>query len=1056
MLLCSFSAVLILSLINRNSHTNSQQLPTSDRAEISREYVSNGEEVVEPSSVASSRVGSALSGKEAVGVASSMASSGKEAVGVASSMASSGKEPVSVASSMASSSKEPVSVASSMASGGEEAVGPVSVASSMASSGEEAVGPVSVASSMASSGKEPVSVASSMASGGEEAVGPLSVASSMASSGKEAVGPVSVASSMASNGEEGVGPVSVASSMASSGKEAVGPVSVASSMVSSGKEAVGPVSVVSSMASSGKEAVGPVSVASSMASSGKEAVGPVSVASSMASSSKEAVGPVSVASSMASSGKEAVGPVSVASSMASSGKEAVGPVSVASSMASSGKEAVSPVASSKLGLVSSGEVASSRVGLASSEEAVGPESVASSRVGNSEATVSVGDTLSIASSLTSAPSGARPMKIVNLHPPNEAEVLEPVDTSSWKAELNDKVGKRTSSNGGVSSTLAGIATSRLESAQSDGIVYTTSSVDKSGGSILKRDIANSMLEPVSEGGEPVSKGGEVLEAVDIASSQLKPVSKGGEVLEAVDIASSHLEPVSKGGEVLEAVDIASSHLEPVSKGGEVLKAVDIASSHVSNGGEVSAEPVDLVSSQLQPVEKVLRPAVPRSQNVEEVMKISTAGFMKSGQDNVTPSSISAVSDNVERQFLGKCEIPQSGFKAWNKGVVSTFQPEVNVSCSRVLSADQVELDRVKKVVGKWKNAISNEHFKTIVKNCSWLRESFRNNVYNSESEKSFPIAFSLVVYDSPQQVLRLLRLLYRPQNTYCIHPDIKSPYKAVFQSIAKCFDNVIIPSKLENVIWGYYTILAAQMKCMQTLLTYRSTSKHKWRYVINLCGKELPLVTNREMVSRLSQLKGSSSIVAVPCGKDKELVERIKYSVKLKKGGKAIKPNHHAILKGRPFDLKLYHKSLSYNAISYAFGNFLVHDSTASKFYEFFKKCSNPEEHFYATLFMKPGVPGGYDKKMKKKYFKVAAVFWSAWNHKGSHKCKGKLVHNVCIVSAADLPAVVPMASNYLFFNKYFDSYDHTVMTCMEQNIVARNRLEYEEECLDIVLRLEN
>ena len=166
--------------------------------------------------------------------------------------------------------------------------------------------------------------------------------------------------------------------------------------------------------------------------------------------------------------------------------------------------------------------------------------------------------------------------------------------------------------------------------------------------------------------------------------------------------------------------------------------------------------------------------------------------------------------------------------------------------------------------------------------------------------------------------------------------------------------------------------------------------------------------------------------------------------------GKAIKPNHHAILKGRPFDLKLYHKSLS---ISCAFGNFF---SSRFKFYEFFKKCSNPEEHFYATLFMKPGVPGGYNKKMKEKYFKVSAVFWSVWNHKGNHNCKGKLVHNVCIISAADLPAVVPMASNYLFFNKYFDSYDHTVITCMEQSIVARNRLEYEEECLDTVLRLKN
>ncbi len=121
-----------------------------------------------------------------------------------------------------------------------------------------------------------------------------------------------------------------------------------------------------------------------------------------------------------------------------------------------------------------------------------------------------------------------------------------------------------------------------------------------------------------------------------------------------------------------------------------------------------------------------------------------------------------------------------------------------------------------------------------VQNCSWPRDHFSNNLYVSKTERDFPIAFTFVVYNSPQQVLRLLRLLYRPHNSYCIHTDIKSPHKTFFHSIAKCFDNVIIPSVEVDVIWGYYTILEAQMNCMRNLLTLRYTQKHPWMYVINM------------------------------------------------------------------------------------------------------------------------------------------------------------------------------------------------------------------------------
>jgi len=68
-------------------------------------------------------------------------------------------------------------------------------------------------------------------------------------------------------------------------------------------------------------------------------------------------------------------------------------------------------------------------------------------------------------------------------------------------------------------------------------------------------------------------------------------------------------------------------------------------------------------------------------------------------------------------------------------------------------------------------------------------------------------------------------LLYRPQKVFCIHYDTKSKgsFKEVFYNVARCLDNVMIASKLENVQWGEYTDLEAQINCVSDLLEKQLT-----------------------------------------------------------------------------------------------------------------------------------------------------------------------------------------------------------------------------------------
>ena len=49
----------------------------------------------------------------------------------------------------------------------------------------------------------------------------------------------------------------------------------------------------------------------------------------------------------------------------------------------------------------------------------------------------------------------------------------------------------------------------------------------------------------------------------------------------------------------------------------------------------------------------------------------------------------------------------------------------------------------------------------------------------------------------------------------------------------------------------------AQLNCMQDLMRFKPS---RWRYAINLCGRELPLKTNREIVQSLIKLNGSSAM----------------------------------------------------------------------------------------------------------------------------------------------------------------------------------------------------
>ena len=102
--------------------------------------------------------------------------------------------------------------------------------------------------------------------------------------------------------------------------------------------------------------------------------------------------------------------------------------------------------------------------------------------------------------------------------------------------------------------------------------------------------------------------------------------------------------------------------------------------------------------------------------------------------------------------------------------------------------------------------------------CRCFRAKMGYDVVSSTpEEKDFPIAFSILMYQNLEQTERLLRLIYRPQNVYCIHVDGKSltDVRHGTAAIAGCFENVFVAGPPVNVAWDQITVVDAELLCMR-------------------------------------------------------------------------------------------------------------------------------------------------------------------------------------------------------------------------------------------------
>ncbi|XP_037539603.1 beta-1,3-galactosyl-O-glycosyl-glycoprotein beta-1,6-N-acetylglucosaminyltransferase 3 [Nematolebias whitei] len=331
-------------------------------------------------------------------------------------------------------------------------------------------------------------------------------------------------------------------------------------------------------------------------------------------------------------------------------------------------------------------------------------------------------------------------------------------------------------------------------------------------------------------------------------------------------------------------------------------------------------------------------------------------------------------------------------------------------------------------------ALPADFYINVTKDCpAFIEKRSFITVPLSEEEKHFPIAFSIVIHEKIEMFERLLRAIYAPQNIYCIHVDLKSPleFQTAVRSIVSCFPNVFIASKLENVLYAAWTRVQADLNCMKDLLK----SNVQWKYLLNTCGTDFPIKTNREMVMALKALNGRNNLESVPVISTHKF--RWKFHFNVTTGNitrtfvnKSPPPISVPMFQGSAYFI--FSRVLVKHLIEY-------NNKEVQYFMEWEKDTFVPDETFWATLQRMPSVPLSTPAHSLYDVTDMGAIVrLTKWSFlagdvkKGApySDCTGKYQREVCVYGAGDLLWL--LRQHHLFANKFDPEVDDVAIRCVE------------------------
>ncbi|XP_043821875.1 N-acetyllactosaminide beta-1,6-N-acetylglucosaminyl-transferase isoform X2 [Dromiciops gliroides] len=299
----------------------------------------------------------------------------------------------------------------------------------------------------------------------------------------------------------------------------------------------------------------------------------------------------------------------------------------------------------------------------------------------------------------------------------------------------------------------------------------------------------------------------------------------------------------------------------------------------------------------------------------------------------------------------------------------------------------------------------------------------------SEEEIEFPLAYVMLLHKDFETFERLFRAVYMPQNVYCVHVDKKAAleFYVEVEGFLNCFPNAFLVSKMEYVIYAGISRVKAELNCMRDLVA----SEVQWKYIINTCGQDFPLKTNKEIVQYLKGFKGKNLTPGVL--PPEYMIWRTAYSHEEHSGPVFFFINKTNTLKTPPpHNLTIYFGS-AYVALTREFVNFVLQDQRAIDLFEWSKDTYSPDEHFWVTLNRNPGVPGSMPNASWEG--NLRAIKWHDME-KEHGGCHGHYIHDICIFGNGDLKWLYD--SPNMFANKFELKTYPLTLECLELRLRER------------------
>ena len=320
-----------------------------------------------------------------------------------------------------------------------------------------------------------------------------------------------------------------------------------------------------------------------------------------------------------------------------------------------------------------------------------------------------------------------------------------------------------------------------------------------------------------------------------------------------------------------------------------------------------------------------------------IIVIKNFNINKGLKDN---NNIQTVFENNKELFVKRYDKTFSRLEVEFKRKIERVKS--NISCDLIFEGNK---QMINNAMREKQTGIVNENFIFSNQMCSSFRKIRGYDEHEvSKEELDMPLAFSILTYHNTEQFERLLKVIYRPHNIYCIHVDSKSSktFHDSIYSIVKCFDNVFIASKLESIVYAGFSRLQADLNCMSDLLnsTYKlfdpTKRTVKWKYLFNLASTEFPLKTNYEIVKILKLYNGANDI---------EVIQRVyEPYVKYKwivKNGSVVRTNIKNEAPPHSFSLA---KGLAYGVFSYDFIYYTINNDYSKDLLQYVKNVYSPDE----------------------------------------------------------------------------------------------------------------